>query len=817
MVKDKEKPIIVITGASGNIGKLLTNVLKSEFQIVGLDQDEGRCDIALDLTSDASVERAFNRFEEKYGKKIAVVIHLAAYFDFTGEESPLYEQVNEKGTKRLLEILQRFEVERFIYSSTMLVHEPGEPGDLINEQSPVKAQWAYPRSKEKTEKIIEQYHGNIPYLIVRLAGLYSNETCIPTLAQQIVRVYERRLKSNFYAGDIEAGQSFIHEADLLSLFKKAIQYRNELAEEEIILAGEPESVSYKTLQKLIVKLIHEEKSKIYLLPTPVAKTGAWLEEKSEPLVPDDIDQGEKPFIRPFMIDRASDHYELDIAKARQLLHWQPEHQIKETLPELIHALKKDPKKWYARHDIILPDWMAALKSRHPEEVRSHCEEAFRKAHQQTLWAHFLTIALGFWLIISPFIFGYQSNNLIFSNAGSGSLIIMTGFLSLSWRYATARLFCATVGIWLLFSPLVFWAPTAVAYLNNTLLGAFVVGFSLLTRPEIGVAPNARVEGADIPLGWDFSPSSWSNRMPIIVLAFIGFFISLYLAAYQLGYIHQAWDPFFTGSLSDSKNGTEEIITSHISMAFPIPDAGLGAIVYLLEILLGLSGGTNRWRTSPWSVLLFAFLIIPLGIVSITFIVIQPILLGTWCTLCLIAATAMLLQIPYAIDEFMATITFLWRRWKAGRPLLRILFVGDAEGSRDKTIADNFEHSPRTIIKEGLTTGLSFSWGLVGCLLIGLWLMFTRVTLSATVEMANADHLLGSLIITISIISFAEIVRAVRWLNLIFATVLFITPFLYDTTSLAAFASILAGLLLLIFTIPRGKINSSYGRLNKIII
>ena len=72
----------------------------------------------------------------------------------------------------------------------------------------------------------------------------------------------------------------------------------------------------------------------------------------------------------------------------------------------------------------------------------------------------------------------------------------------------------------------------------------------------------------------------------------------------------------------------------------------------------------------------------IGIVSITFIVIQPILLGTWCTLCLIAAAAMVIQIPYSVDELVATGQFLARRHKAGRPVLRIFFTGDTdEGAR----------------------------------------------------------------------------------------------------------------------------------------
>ncbi len=126
-----------------------------------------------------------------------------------------------------------------------------------------------------------------------------------------------------------------------------------------------------------------------------------------------------------------------------------------------------------------------------------------------------------------------------------------------------------------------------------------------------------------------------------MLAFVGFYISRYMAAYQLGHTDAVWDPFFTGTV-EGKNGTEDIITSRVSEAWPVPDAGLGATTYMLEILTGLVGSQRRWRTMPWLVALFGFLIVPLGIISITFIIIQPIIIGTWCTLCLIAAAAMLI-------------------------------------------------------------------------------------------------------------------------------------------------------------------------------
>ncbi|QBR83402.1 NAD-dependent epimerase/dehydratase family protein [Legionella israelensis] len=815
-----KKPVVLITGSSGNIGSAITQALKNDYDVVGFDMEGTKCDFTFDITSTASIELALKRFKESYGNKIATVIHLAAYFDFSGEESPLYEAVNVEGTKNLLQKLQNFEVEQFIYTSTMLVHQPCQPGEMINEDSSLNPKWIYPQSKLKTEKIIKKHHGDIPYLILRLAGLYNESSCVPTLSHQIARIYERRVKSHLYAGDLRAGQSFIHQDDLVDLFKKAVDKRQELPEEDIILAGESQAVSYQNLQEQITQLIHQEKAEIITVPSSIAKAGAWIEEKSEPIVPDDFDQGEKPFIRPFMIDMASDHYSLDISKAKKQLDWEPKNRIENTLPKIIQFLKKDPEQWYEKNGLTLPHWMQGIKDKNAEKIRASYEKQLKKQHQQNLWAHFLNLSLGFWLITSPMTLGYESYYNSISDIVSGSLLVIFSFLCLSWRMAIARLVCTTIGLWVIFAPLVFWVPTAAAYLNDTLIGSMIIGFSILVRPDIGVAPNAAMTGPVIPPGWDFSPSTWPQRLPIIILAFIGLFISRYLAAYQLGHIDNAWDPFFQGSTTDPKNGTEEIITSYVSEAWPVPDAGLGAVVYLLEILTGIIGGSNRWRTMPWLVLLFGFMIVPLGAVSITFIIIQPILLNTWCTLCLIGAVAMVLQIPYSFDEIIATSIFLWRRWKAGRPFWKIFFVGDSDEEKpqkEESHAHDLERSAGAIIKDMLSGGVTFPWNLMLCLLIGIWLMFTRITLDATGSMANADHLIGSLIITVTVTALAESVRIVRFINLIFAIALLITPFAYGADALATIASLICGVLLFLLTLPRGKIVSSYGAWEKIIV
>ena len=816
-----DRPIVAITGAAGAIGTALADALEPDYTVVGFDL-EGRetpidC-IAIDLTSGDSVELALRKFRERYGSRIASVVHLAAYFDFTGEDHPLYQKVNVDGTRRLLRALQAFEVEQLVYSGTMLVHAPGEPGERIDEQAPIAPKWAYPESKAATEAVIREEHGGIPYVLLHLAGLYDDRTAVPTLAHQIARIYERGVKSHLYAGDVRAGQAFIHKDDMIDAFRRVIDRRARLPDDVTILIGEPDAVSYGALQEQIGCLIHgEDDWATIAVPKALARTGAWLEEASEPVVPDPIDQGEKPFIRPFMVDLADDHYDLDLSRARDLLGWQPRRSIRATLPKIIQALKDDPIAWYRDNGITPPPWLesAAEQVEDPEALRAEQEARYRAEHRRSIWAHFLNLGLGTWLITAPATLGYQSQALVWSDVLAGVAVLALAFVSLSWRFPLARWATAGVGMWLLFAPLVFWAPTAAAYLNDTLVGALVIGFAVALPPPPGVDPVARATGPTIPPGWAFSPSSWFQRMPIIILAFVGLYVSRYLAAYQLGHIDGVWEPFFGGG-PEPENGTEEIITSSVSEAWPVSDAGVGAVTYMLEILTGLIGSARRWRTMPWLVVLFGIMIVPLGVVSITFIVIQPIVIGTWCTLCLIAAAAMLAQIPYSLDELVATGQFLWRRKRAGRGLSRIFFVGDTDEGGEMA-ADDFEQRPRRILAEIASGGVGLPWNLALCLVIGVWLMFTRITLGSDGGMANADHLIGSLVLTVTVSALAEVARPLRFVNMAFGLALLITPFTYGVDWPATVASLVCGIALIALSVRRGRIRSSYGSWDRFIV
>ena len=816
----QDKPLVIITGASGGVGTALTQSLRQSYRIIALDRSESEAADAsytFDLTDVESIKAAVGEIVEHHGKDIAAVVHLAAYFDFTGEASPLYEKVNEQGTQNLLEALEGLNVERFVYSSTMLVHEPQVPGRRVDEETPIGPTWAYPQSKARTEEVIRR-HASMPYTLLRLAGMYDERTSVPTLSHQIARIYEHTFKSHVYSGNTNAGQACVHKEDMIDAFRRTIDRRHELPRHSEILIGEEHALSYEALQNRIGELIHGKKQwKTVVMPKPLAKTGALLEEKSEPLVPDAFDKGEKPFIRSFMIDMADDHYELDIRRARAQLEWEPQHAIFDSLEAMVDHLLEDPHGWYQANGITPPDWIeeAEEKGENPERVLEDYQAHTQREHNRFLWAHFFNIGLGTWLVASPATLGY-GGGMAYSDMGAGLLLVLFGALSLSMKMSWARWVCAVIGLWVLFAPLLFWSESAAAYLNGTLIGTLAIGFAALARPAPGISPAAAMTGPTTPPGWNNNPSSWFQRMPIIVLAMIGFFISRYLAAYQLGHIDAVWDPFFAGTRS-GLNGTEDIITSEASEAWPVPDAGLGGMVYMLEILLGFIGAANRWRTMPWIVASFGVLIVPLGAVSVTFIIIQPILIGTWCTLCLIQAGAMLLQIAYAFNEFVATGEFLQRRRKAGAPVLKIFFTGDTDTGPNESTDENFQRKPNAILGEALGTGVNLPWNLALCLLIGAWLMLTRVTFGTEGSLANWDHLLGALIITVSVVAMAESARPVRWALIPLGLLLFLIPFINPADTITTLHSLLCGALVIALSWRRGPIRGEYGGWSRLLI
>jgi uncharacterized membrane protein len=151
-----------------------------------------------------------------------------------------------------------------------------------------------------------------------------------------------------------------------------------------------------------------------------------------------------------------------------------------------------------------------------------------------------------------------------------------------------------------------------------------------------------------------SPSSWSHRLPVAVLALLGCAVATYLTLYQWHVTTSVWDPIF------GPHSSEAVLTSSITRLLPLPDATLGALAYVVEAIVTLLGGTERWRTSPWLVIVYGLVLAGLALTSLALVLTQVLLVHALCTLCLCSAAISFINAWLGHDEVFAAINVLKR-------------------------------------------------------------------------------------------------------------------------------------------------------------
>ncbi len=460
-------------------------------------------------------------------------------------------------------------------------------------------------------------------------------------------------------------------------------------------------------------------------------------------------------------------------------------------------------------------------------------EMLHMHHMQTLWIYWMLVILGVWLVLSPLTFDYGKNivmpsggrSIWLSDAGriaamkwsdiiSGIILIFFGWRSLLPNRPISLWIACFTGIWITFAPVIFWAPTAAAYLNDTLVGALVIALSILIPGMPNMIMYMKM-GGEVPDGWSYNPSSWPQRWIMIVTGFMGWMVSRYLGAFQLGYIDEIWDPFF---------GLESqlVLNSKMSHSLPVSDGAFGALAYTFEFLMGWMGAPTRWRTMPWMVTFFGILVIPLGLVHIFLVISQPVIVGHWCTFCLLAAAIMLPMIPLEVDEVIAMGQHLVKRMRKGDNFWKVFWKG---GKTESTAKD--ERSPELMqlpkdfgkVFKASVWGISIPPTLLISAIVGILLMFAPGWFGVPIEktLADINHLGGALVIVASVISMGEVVRRGRYINILLGLIIAVVPwFLESDFTVLKVADVIAGVILIPLALPRGPKKETYGLWDKYV-
>jgi len=114
-------------------------------------------------------------------------------------------------------------------------------------------------------------------------------------------------------------------------------------------------------------------------------------------------------------------------------------------------------------------------------------------------------------------------------------------------------------------------------------------------------------------------------------------------------------------------------------------------------------------------------------------------------------------------------------------------------------------------------GVSLPWNLWAAVAVGAWLMLTRITLGTDGAMANAEHLVGAVALTVLSVAAAEPARAARLLLVPLAAGLLAAALSLGEDPFAMAADAVAAVALAALGVRRGPIRARYGKWDRMII
>lgn len=251
---------ILLTGGAGYIGShVLKQLLEANHEVVIIDNLStgykenilGGTHIEMDLSDHEKLEDIIKK--EKF----------SACFHFAGSivvpesiQDPLkYYKNNTLNSLRLIELCQKYSINKFIFSSTAAVYLPEDKSGICSESSSICPSTPYGHSKLMTETMLEdtsKAHPDFKYVIFRyfnvaganvdglLGQRNSNTTHLIKIASEVAsgkRDFIEIYGTNYATKDGSCIRDFIHIDDLASAHIKGYDYLNSNGESDVFNCG----------------------------------------------------------------------------------------------------------------------------------------------------------------------------------------------------------------------------------------------------------------------------------------------------------------------------------------------------------------------------------------------------------------------------------------------------------------------------------------------------------------------------------------------------------------------------------------------------
>ncbi len=376
---DSILPRLVITGASGFIGRHFIEMFKENFHIyaiarrsqqeVGLARHKNINWRLADIADRKSIHEIMA--EICSGGGADYFIHLAAYFDFSNEPNPEYERTNIKGTEIIFDEAESLGLKRFIFASSLVVSEFPQAGEVLTENSSLDADFPYAVTKIAGEAMARKWSRVFPCTVVRFAAVFSDWCEYGPLYKFLETWSSHSWKSRVIGGRGNSAVPYIHIVCLSKMLHTILDQTQELKPFDILIASPDESSSHQELYDLSTRFVFGEKRNAIHMPVPLARLGVILLDLLGRII------RSRPFERPWMMKYVDQRMNVDASYTRETLKWDmaPRYSLERRILHVIEHMKTYPIEWHQKNSLALyksPDRpnlkIAEALTRYEEEI-----------------------------------------------------------------------------------------------------------------------------------------------------------------------------------------------------------------------------------------------------------------------------------------------------------------------------------------------------------------------------------------------------------------------------------------------------------------
>jgi len=341
---------VIVTGASGFIGRHLLDAIKDKYRVFGLgrrSQKQAGAPIhpniswfQVDIGEKEPLAAVFREIEAEGGAD--VLVHLAVHYDFTGKEHPEYWRTNVEGLRNVLELSKTLDLRRFIFTSSVAACDYPDAGSSLNELSPPNGKHIYAVTKRKGEEMLREYQETIPSCIVRLAAIFSDWCEYPPLF-----MFLRTWLSDAWSARILAGRGttaipYLHVRDAVSVLRRLIENPDLPTPREAFIAGTDGAVSHKELYDAATTTYFAHRREAKHLPKFLCWPGTVARDTLRRML------GDRPFERTWMCSHIDRQLTVDATRTRQRLGWNPRRRLEviRRIPFMMENLRSNPLEWH---------------------------------------------------------------------------------------------------------------------------------------------------------------------------------------------------------------------------------------------------------------------------------------------------------------------------------------------------------------------------------------------------------------------------------------------------------------------------------------